>query len=177
MVKYFEYVARLRYDEDPDYEYCKKLLESGLKDLKCSLQGKLDFSGKGSVKRSSPKKSNSASPSNDNETQSSDTKSYHKKKGVVASGTRQRNQVKEYRANFSDSSSAESDNEHGEANNYKKGVKLNNADKKSKTKSVSSWRDCPSAVASNVHRAGEYKRINNDDKKHRNKKQKKETNA
>lgn len=177
LVKYFEYVARLRYDEDPDYEYCKKLLESGLKDLKCSLQGKLDFSGKGSVKRSSPKKSNSASPSNDNETQSSDTKSYHKKKGVVASGTRQRNQVKEYRANFSDSSSAESDNEHGEANNYKKGVKLNNADKKSKTKSVSSWRDCPSAVASNVHRAGEYKRINNDDKKHRNKKQKKETNA
>lgn len=93
LVKYFEYVARLRYDEDPDYEYCKKLLESGLKDLKCSLQGKLDFSGKGSVKRSSPKKSNSASPSNDNETQSSDTKSYHKKKGVVASGTRDRKSV------------------------------------------------------------------------------------
>jgi hypothetical protein len=49
LVKYFEYVARLWYDEDPDYEYCRKLIENGLKDLKCSLQGKLGFSGKGSI--------------------------------------------------------------------------------------------------------------------------------
>jgi len=171
-VKYFEYVARLSHDEDPDYEYCRSILENGLKDLKCPLQGKLDFSGKGSVKRSSPRIKNSASLSNDNEAQSSDTKQYLKKKGVVASGTRQRNQGKEYRANFYDSiSSAESDDEHDHGSNYKKRVKLNNADKKSKTTSVSSWRDCPTAVASKVHRAGEYTRINND-KKYRTKKQK-----
>ena len=167
-------MARLRHDEDPDYEYCQKLLQNGLKDLKCSLQGKLDFSGKGSVKRSSPKNKNSASLSNDNE--SSDTKPYRKKKGVVASGTQQQNQGKEHRANFYDSiSSAESDNEHDQGSNYKKRVKLSNADKKSKTKPVSSWRDCPSVVASNVNRAGEYTRISND-KKHRTKKQK-ETDA
>jgi len=172
LVKYFEYVARLRHDEDPDYEYCRKLLENGLKDLKCSLQGKLDFSGKGSVKRSSPRIKNTASLSNDNEAQSSDTKPYLKKKGVVASGTRQRKQGKEYRANFYDSiSSAESDNEHDHGSNKKKILKLNNADKKSKTTSVSSWRDCPSAVASNVHRAGEYTSINNE-KRRRTKKQK-----
>lgn len=171
-MKYFEYVARLRHDEDPDYKYCRKLLENGLKDLKCSLQGKLDFSGKGSVKRSSPKIKNSAGLSNDNEAQSSDTKPYLKKKGVVASRTRHRNQGKEYRVNFNDSiSSAESDNEHDYGSNYNKRLKFNNADKKSKTASVSSWRDCPSAVASNVCRAGEYTSINND-KKRRMKKQK-----
>lgn len=171
-MKYFEYVARLRHDEDPDYDCCRKLLENGLKDLKCSLQGKLDFSGKGSAKRSSPRIKNSASLSNDNEAQSSDTKPYLKKKGVVASGTRQRNQGKEYRANSYDSiSSAESGDEHDHGSNYKKRLKLNNANKKSKTTSVSSWRDCPSVVASNVHRAGEYTSINND-KKHRTKKQK-----
>jgi len=171
-VKYFEYVARLRHDEDPDYEYCRKLLENGLKDLKCSLQGKLDFSGKVSVKRNSPRIKNIAGLSNDNEAQSSDTKPYLKNKGVVASGTRQRNQGKEYRANFYDSiSSAESDNEHDHGSNNKKRLKLNNADKKSKTTSLSSWRDCPSAVASNVHRAGEYTSINNE-KRRRMKKQK-----
>jgi hypothetical protein len=170
-VKYFEYVARLQYDEDPDYEYCRKLLENGLKHLKCSLQGKLDFSGKESVKRSSPRIKNSPSLSNDNEAQSSDTKPYLKKKGVVASGTRQRNQGKEYRANFYDSiSSAESDNEQDHGSNYNKRLKLNKADKKSKTTSASSWRNCPSVVASNVHRAGEYTSIN--DKKRRTKKQK-----
>lgn len=191
-MKYFEYVAKLRHDEDPDYEYCRKLLENGLKDLKCSLQGKLDFSGKEpvkrsspsikkraldfsgkeSVKRSSPRIKKSANLSNDNEAQSSDTKPYLKKKGVVACGTRQRNQRKEYTANFYDSiSSAESDNEHDHGSNYKKRLKLNNADKKSKTTSVSSWKDCPSVVASNVQRAGEYTSINND-KKRRMKKQK-----
>lgn len=170
-MKYFEYVARLRHDEDPDYEYCRKLVENGLKDLKCSLQGKLDFSEKGSVKRSSPRIKNIASLSNDNEAQSSDSKPYLKKKGVVASGTRQRNQGKEYKANFYDSiSSAESDNEHDHSNN-KKRLTLNNADKKSKTSSVSSWRDCPSVVASNLHRAGEYASINKE-KRRRTKKQK-----
>ena len=171
-MKYFEYVAGLRHDEDPDYEYCRKLLENGLKDLKCSLQGELDFSGKGSVKRSSPTIKNSASLSKDNEAQSSDTKPYLKRKRVVASGTRQRNQGKELRGYLYDSiSSAESDNEHDHGSKYKKRLKLNNADKKSKITSVSSWRDCPSVVASNVHRPGEYTSINND-KKHRTKKQK-----
>jgi hypothetical protein len=114
----------------------------------------------------------SASLFSDNEAQSSDTKPYLKKKGTVASGTRQRNQGKEDRANFCDSiSSAESDNDHDHGSNYKKKLKLNNADKKSKTTSASSWRDCPSAVASNVHRAGEYTSIKND-KKPRTKKQK-----
>lgn len=171
-MKYFEYVARLEYDEDPDYEYCRKLLENGLKDLKCPLQGKLDFSGKEPVKRSSPRTKKSASISNDNEAQSSGTKPNLKKKGVVASGTGQQNQGKEYRSNFYDSiSSAESDDEHDHGSKYKKRLKFNNADKKSKTTSVSSWRDCPSVVASNVQRAGEYTSKNND-KKRRTKKQK-----
>lgn len=169
-------MARLRYDEDPDYEYCQKLLEKGLKDLKCPLQGKLDFSGKISVKRSSPKKSNSTSLSNDTEAQSSDTKPHHKKKGAVASGNQQWKRAKGYNPNFSGSnSSAESDDEHDEANSYKKRVMLSNTDTKSKTKSVSSWKDCPTAVASNVRRPGEYTRRNDDDKKQRAKKQKKKT--
>jgi hypothetical protein len=86
-VKYFEYVAGLRQEEGPDYEYCRKLLGNGLKDLKCSLEGKLDFSGKGSVKRSSSRIKKGAGPSDDNDAQSSDTEPSRKKKGVVACGT------------------------------------------------------------------------------------------
>jgi hypothetical protein len=32
-----------------------------------------------------------------------------------------------------------------------------NTNKKTKTNSVPSWRDCPTAIASNVNRAREYK--------------------
>lgn len=48
LVKYFEYVARLKHDEKPDYTYCHKLLEKGLKDCKCPVEGKLEFTQKGS---------------------------------------------------------------------------------------------------------------------------------
>lgn len=168
LVKYFEYVASLTYDQDPDYKWCQKLLETGLKDCKCSLEGKLDFSGKGTVKRGSPKKTNSTGPSCDGETNISDNKPLPRRKVNV---TQKQNQEKQHKADISDSnSSAESDDD--EVCNYKKKEKSSNANKKVKTKSVSCWRDCPSAIASNVNRAGEYKRKSNE-KQHITKKQRK----
>lgn len=171
-MKYFEYVASLSYDEDPDYVRCRKLLETGLKDCKCSLEGKLDFSGKGIVNRGSPKKANSKGPSCDSEFNISDNEPLPIKKGGGVNTTRKPNKAKQHKADICDSNScSESDND--EVGNYKKKGKSSNANKKIKTKSVSSWKDCPSAIASNVNRAGEYKRISNDDKQHRAKKQKK----
>lgn len=159
-MKYFEYVASLKYDEDPNYVHCRKLLETGLKDSKCSLEGKLDFSGKGTVKRGSPKKANSTSPSFDLETSISDIEPVPKKRGV-AKVTRKPNQAKQQKA---DSDSEDEVDNHEEE-------KSSNAKKKIKTK-LPSWRDCPSVIASNVNRAGEYK-IKNNDKQQKVKKQKK----
>lgn len=169
-MKYFQYVASLRHNEDPDYDLCRKLLEKGLKDSECSTKGTLDFSRKGPVKRGQSKKANSTSPSGDSEVSISDTEPLCKMKDVVANGSQGPNKAKQHPAGISDSSSsAESDcydSEDNEVDNYKKRAKSSNVNRKKKAKSVLSWRDCPSAIASNVNRAGEYKT-------HRAKKQKK----
>ncbi|PSN32502.1 Nucleosomal histone kinase 1 [Blattella germanica] len=52
IVKYFEYVASLMHNNEPDYVKCRKILESGLKDCKCPLEGKLEFKMKGSDAKS-----------------------------------------------------------------------------------------------------------------------------
>jgi hypothetical protein len=138
------------------------------------LGAKLDFSGKAPVTRSSPKKAKNTNPSSHGEASTSDAEPPNKKKVVVASQTQNLNQAIQHRNQFSDSSS--SDESDYDKDDYKRS-KLINTNKKTKTNSVSSWRDCPSAVASNVNRAGEYKRINHDSKNHRVKKQKKKTDA
>lgn len=98
-------------------------------------------------------------PSSDGE---ADTEPHNKKKGV-ASRIRNVRQVKLHRDHFSISSSSdESDYGKDDCDNYDKRAKLSRANKKTKTNSVLSWKDCPTAVASNVKRAGEYKRINYD---------------
>jgi hypothetical protein len=140
--------------------------------------GKLDLSAKAPVTRSSPKKVNNTIPSSDGEASASDTKPRNKKKVVVASGTRNVNQTKQHRDHFPGSSSSdESDYDKDNADNYNKRAKLSNTNKKTKTNSVPSWRDCPTAIASNVNRAGEYKRLNHDNENQRVKKQKKKTDA
>ncbi|PNF22731.1 Nucleosomal histone kinase 1 [Cryptotermes secundus] len=177
LVKYFQYVASLRHDADPDYEYCQKLLKKGLKDLNCSVGGNLDLSAKAPVTRSSPTKANNKIPSSDDKATASDTEPHNKKK-VVASGTGNLNRTKQLRDHFSGSSSSdESDYDKDNADNYSKKAKLCNTNKKTKTNPVPSWRDCPTAIASNVNRAGEYKRINHDNENQRVKKQKKKTDA
>jgi hypothetical protein len=134
------------------------------------LEGRLDFSGKGTVKTGSPKKASSTGSSCDSEANISDSESLPKKKRVVADISQKRNKAKQHKADISGSNlSAESDDK---VSNYKKKETSHTASKKMETKSVSSWRDCPSAVASNVNRAGEYKR-KNDDKQLRATKQKK----
>lgn len=105
-----------------------------------------------------------------------DTEPHNKKKGV-ATGIRTVHQVKQQRDHFSVSSSSdESDYGKDDCGNYDKRAKLSHANKKTKTNSVPSWKDCPTAVASNVKRAGEYKRINYD-KNNSVKKLKKKTDA
>lgn len=131
----------------------------------------MDLSAKAPVTRSGPKKANNKIPS------TGDTEPRNKKKVVVASGTGNLNQTKQLRDHFSGSSSSdECDDDKDNADNYSKRAKLSNTNKKTKTNPVPSWRDCPTAIASNVNRAGEYKRINHDEKQ-RVKKQKKKTDA
>ena len=54
-MKYFEYVARLKHSEQPDYAFCRKLFEKELKENKCPVDGKLEFTTKGSVGRTAKK--------------------------------------------------------------------------------------------------------------------------
>jgi hypothetical protein len=172
LVKYFQYVASLRHDVDPDYEHCQTLLEKGLKDMNCSLGGKLDFSGKASLTRSSPKKAKNIIPSSDNEARTSATEPHNKKRGT-ASRIQKVHQAKQQRDHFSASSSSD-ESDYGKDDGDKR-AKLSNTKKKKTINSVSSWKDCPTAIASNVNRAGEYKRINY--KNHSVKKLEKKTDA
>lgn len=142
------------------------------------MDGNLDLSAKAPVTRNSPKKANNTIPSSDGKASASDTEPRNKKKVVVASGTGNLNRTKQLRDHFSGSSSSdESDYDKDNADNYNKRAKLSNANKKTKTNPVPSWRDCPTAIASNVNRAGEYKRINHNNENQRVKKQKKKTDA
>lgn len=47
--EYVKYVASLKYDEKPDYAKCRKMFESGLKELKKSNSGDLEFEAKPSL--------------------------------------------------------------------------------------------------------------------------------
>jgi hypothetical protein len=141
--------------------------------------GKLYLSAKAPVTTSSPKKANNANPPSHGKASASDTELRNKKEFVVASGTQNLNQTKQHRDdNFSGSSSSdESDYDKDNADNYNKRAKLSNTNNKTKTKSVPSWRDCPTVIASNVNRAREYKRINHDNENQRVKKRKKKADA
>ncbi|XP_069688663.1 serine/threonine-protein kinase VRK1-like [Periplaneta americana] len=165
MVKYLEYVASLKDNEEPDYGKCKKLLELGLKECKCSVEGKLEFSGKG-TKKASPRKGKNTSPSSDSECSTSDTEPSHKKNATI----RKKNKTKQNRDDSIDDISSESDEEDEQTNGR---AKPRNANKNNMKKPASSWRDCPTAIASNVNKAGEYKRAIDDAKEFGTKKQKK----
>ncbi|KAJ4436629.1 hypothetical protein ANN_16760 [Periplaneta americana] len=165
MVKYLEYVASLKDNEEPDYGKCKKLLELGLKECKCSVEGKLEFSGKG-TKKASPRKGKNTSPSSDSECSTSDTEPSHKKNATI----RKKNKTEQNRDDSIDDITSESDEEDEQTNGR---AKPRNANKNNMKKPASSWRDCPTAIASNVNKAGEYKRAIDDAKEFGTKKQKK----
>ncbi|XP_014253110.1 serine/threonine-protein kinase VRK1 [Cimex lectularius] len=57
--KYMEYISKLKYDEAPDYHFCKNLFTTELKKMSCPIGSKLDFSAiKNTPKKipSTPKK-------------------------------------------------------------------------------------------------------------------------
>ncbi|KAM7360535.1 nucleosomal histone kinase 1 [Cochliomyia hominivorax] len=43
LVDFFKYIAKMEYNETPDYEKCRKIFTTALKTLKVSLTGELDF--------------------------------------------------------------------------------------------------------------------------------------
>lgn len=53
LAEYFKYVAKMEYNETPDYDKCRKMFNSALKTLKVSLTGDLDFKLKASVNNTS----------------------------------------------------------------------------------------------------------------------------
>ncbi|XP_023298847.2 nucleosomal histone kinase 1 [Lucilia cuprina] len=54
LVDFFKYVAKMEYNDTPDYEKCRKMFTSALKTLKMPLSGDLEFKLKGDSKISSP---------------------------------------------------------------------------------------------------------------------------
>lgn len=128
----------------------------------------MDFSRKASSTRNSPKKANNMIPSPDSDFEP------HNKKKIVASGTQNISLAKQQRDHFSIISSSD-ESDYGKDDDDKYDKKLSTTNKRKKTNSVPSWKDCPTAVASNVKIAGEYRRITYDNKNHRVKKAKKKT--
>ncbi|KAJ9596118.1 hypothetical protein L9F63_012702, partial [Diploptera punctata] len=105
LVKYFEYVARLKHNVKPDYAYCRKLLEKELEDCKCPVGGKLEFTNKG-LGRSIAKKQKKI----DSEEDEQETVENH----ISVKRTRRTNQAKVSKnnvGNFSSDSDSDGFNE------------------------------------------------------------------
>ncbi|ELT97354.1 hypothetical protein CAPTEDRAFT_166427 [Capitella teleta] len=48
--QFFQYVVKMEYNDTPDYNFCRRLFEDGIKKIKATL-GKLDFGSKSSPKK------------------------------------------------------------------------------------------------------------------------------
>lgn len=122
IIKFLSYVADLKHNEEPDYEFLRKLFKTELKNLGCSESDKLVF-----------KVSNIKSASK------------------IKKGSRESLRTKEKKLKLDNGhiSSEEDENlvEEPIVKKRKPTIKKDNA---------MSWKDCPTAKASNVVKAGEY---------------------
>lgn len=119
---YLDYVSKLKHDQPPDYNFCRKLFRDELKKLGIPTNGKLTFA---------PEKVPSKSA----------------KRGEKTPVKRNTNVAVSNRQGISDSE--EDDINESPQQRPKRNTK-------NLKEAKASWRDCPTAVASNIVKAGEY---------------------
>lgn len=139
ITQYLDYVAKLKHDEIPDYDFCKELFTKELKSLPGTANGKLDFASSSQTPKKTPvskrKSTTRSQPEEENDSESDIflTPSPKKAKGRMSRST-PATPVEE------------------------KSVKKATPKRASKKENVpkASWRDAPTAQGSNVLKAGEY---------------------
>lgn len=72
ILEFMKYVATLEYNETPDYEKCRKMFQSGLKTLKVSNSGDLDFKIKSTPNYRQKLKPSEVASDNENNNDSND---------------------------------------------------------------------------------------------------------
>lgn len=119
---YLEYVSKLKHDQPPDYDFCRKLFRDELKKLGIPTNGKLSFALEKSPNKNTKRGNKTPVKRNTNGAVSN-------KQGI-------------------------SDSEEDDIKESPEQKPKRNTKKLKETKA--SWRDCPTAVASNIVKAGEY---------------------
>uniref|UniRef100_A0A1B6ELH4 non-specific serine/threonine protein kinase n=1 Tax=Cuerna arida TaxID=1464854 RepID=A0A1B6ELH4_9HEMI len=130
ITSYLDYVSKLKHDEAPNYDFCRKLFKDELKKLGVANTGKLVFKAD-----KTPKKATAAAADADSE--------------VPGRVRRRRVAVNFSNGHDSDSAVDIGDDDESPPPTPKK------TPRKTK-KDGPSWKDCETAKASNVVRAGEY---------------------